>query len=642
MGSLDLAGVIGTWVAAGLALIALLGVVAPILIWRASRTERHQAIVRIGLRNYGYVSRGIPVWPGVRLWQTVRAPRINMAKKFKDEEWNHFDMNRMRITNGEIADSPASWVSFGAFLGGYSVAFETDGDVAIKEGIAMLPVNKAFLMTFALVGRFSDEPNRRRKVRGDGIRTWDRRGSKRYNAAEIELVQQSLSRAGADIPDEQLHGLTGSLYFVASGQEVLSGNFGRDSWSVVFVGQPTTEMFEIRRDAISLEAMGMLCLGFLPFKKDSFVNILDPLREDDTKGEDSDDPDDDIQVGKGYSRRQSRPDYVVDSRSPRPVRFKTPTGVNEAMIKVIAYELLPITVTKAEILEAFTTREDVKFLALYEMKLDGKTRSDLRELSEQTFVPATASWVRFQATPSRYGESSIEYFIRRQDAQQAAFSLLDLKWHPEGYLIPGVSRNRKRAKVMEMLCSISERARPFLIRLRDGVSSLDLTSADQQSFLDRAEQVIKKATSAATRSSLSQALFSFDEFVSTLQHERVEVQQMVGVLMLTNEEFTGLVYQSARHMSASSDVRIEIDLRTGILSIPSTFGTLQTFEIDMDILYKDQLPLGAPARISVKHSDILKGALRAYLRSLMLESCYDAEPLTDCFERITNDVLYMT
>lgn len=117
---------------------------------------------------------------------------------------------------------------------------------------------------------------------------------------------------------------------------------------------------------------------------------------------------------------------------------------------------------------------------------------------------------------------------------------------------------------------------------------------------------------------------------------------MVGVLMLTNEEFTGLVYQSARHMSASSDVRIEIDLRTGILSIPSTFGTLQTFEIDMDILYKDQLPLGAPARISVKHSDILKGALRAYLRSLMLESCYDAEPLTDCFERITNDVLYMT
>jgi hypothetical protein len=42
--STDIASVVGTWVAAGVAIIALLGVVGPLLIWRASRTERNRAI----------------------------------------------------------------------------------------------------------------------------------------------------------------------------------------------------------------------------------------------------------------------------------------------------------------------------------------------------------------------------------------------------------------------------------------------------------------------------------------------------------------------------------------------------------------------------------------------------------------------
>ncbi|CAN9172437.1 unnamed protein product [Alternaria alternata] len=170
---------------------------------------------------------------------------------------------------------------------------------------------------------------------------------------------------------------------------------------------------------------------------------------------------------------------------------------------------------------------------------------------------------------------------------------------------------------MHLLCAISGRTRPFLIRLREGVSALDLSSKDEQTFLESSEPVVKRAASSPTRRSLLEPLFVFDEVVKKLQHERIEVQQMVGVLMLTNEEFTDLVYQSARHMTASSKVPIEFDLRAGTLTIPSTFGTVQTFELDVDNLQKQQLQLGAQGRFSVKHSDILKAALRTYLRSLM-------------------------
>jgi hypothetical protein len=67
-------------------------------------------------------------------------------------------------------ESPVSWKFFGSFLGGHAVQFEKDSDVAISDGFAFLPISKAFLMTFALVGRFCGEPDRRRKVRGEGLR----------------------------------------------------------------------------------------------------------------------------------------------------------------------------------------------------------------------------------------------------------------------------------------------------------------------------------------------------------------------------------------------------------------------------------------------------------------------------------------
>lgn len=654
MAALDIAGVVGTWVAAGLALIALIGIIGPILILRASRTERHRAIVRIGSRNHGYISKGIPVWPGVRLAQRVRAPRIDMVRKFKNKEWVEFDSKRIVLDNSKGSESPASWVSFGAFLEGYAVKFEVNSDIVIINGSAFLPVSKAFLMTFALVGRFSDEPDRRRKIKGDGVRMWDRRNSRKFTQYDYELGAQRAFSRHNHLPIRAIHGLTGSLSFKMLDQDIhepVARDTVKASWSVVFDEESTLEPLEIPSDPISLEDIGMLCLGFLPFHGDNYINFLDPLEDENEKSEDSD-IDETNQVGKGYTRRVSRRTADIDDdsfsgnrrqmeRARTPARFKAIINPNDPPITVISYELSDITVVEAEILAPFPLQENAKYFALYEMNLDGKTQSELRRLSEHTFVPAAAPWVRLEAPPYAQSKARTEYFIRRVDAQRIALSLLNIPWHPEGYLIPGVADEHSRAKVTHLLCSISERTRPFLIRLQEGVAALDLSSRDAQTFLKFSEPVVKRAASSPTRRSLLEALFLFDNVVEKLQHERIEVQQMVGILMLTNEEFTDLVYQSARHMTAPSKAPIEFDLRAGTLTIPSTFGTIQTFELDMDVLQKQQLQLGAQGNISVKHSDVLKAALRAYLRSLMLASCYDAEPLIDCFDSITEDVLYM-
>jgi len=57
-------GLVGTWVAVVVAVIAVIGVVTPILVYRASRTERHKVIAAIEDDNYDYIGRG--VWFGPR------------------------------------------------------------------------------------------------------------------------------------------------------------------------------------------------------------------------------------------------------------------------------------------------------------------------------------------------------------------------------------------------------------------------------------------------------------------------------------------------------------------------------------------------------------------------------------------------
>jgi uncharacterized Tic20 family protein len=62
MDKIGLAGTISTWVAALLAIVALLGVVGPLLIWRANRTERQMALKAVDselAEHEGFMTKGL-------------------------------------------------------------------------------------------------------------------------------------------------------------------------------------------------------------------------------------------------------------------------------------------------------------------------------------------------------------------------------------------------------------------------------------------------------------------------------------------------------------------------------------------------------------------------------------------------------
>lgn len=72
-----MASTIGTYMGVGIALLALIGVFGLLLIWRASKIARSQAINVLDsgtAESFGFVGRGI--WTGAksRVFRRVRAP----------------------------------------------------------------------------------------------------------------------------------------------------------------------------------------------------------------------------------------------------------------------------------------------------------------------------------------------------------------------------------------------------------------------------------------------------------------------------------------------------------------------------------------------------------------------------------------
>ena len=68
MASLDVASLVGIWVPAIVPLVAPIGIIDPVLVWRASRTQRRQALAKAGRNNNGFLSRGIRAGPGIICW----------------------------------------------------------------------------------------------------------------------------------------------------------------------------------------------------------------------------------------------------------------------------------------------------------------------------------------------------------------------------------------------------------------------------------------------------------------------------------------------------------------------------------------------------------------------------------------------
>ena len=623
MAALDIASVIGTWVAAFVAILALVGIIGPVLIWRASRTERHLAIAAIDDDNNTFKSRGVHAGPRIWLFQRMRAPILNIAPaSFEQSISLSLDAVKEPI-------SSTNWVQFGILLQAYGVRYRTGDKIVIRNKKTYLPVHKLWLLFLGLKGRYGERRDLGRPRPGTRHITFphpaerrrqdSRLRSSRLRSPSIEVVPSDEMMSGELF--ERLSGVTGDIKrgVMAGDRSITVINFRLASLSVL--GQlapdvlPIKEIFLLFAGCIRLHSGGYYC-----------------FRESETAAdnESSDSSDGQEQALGGVAR-----DYDADRNVKRLRQRSRRTDVQLAApgrasthrysqreryyANLAAYELVLVDGLDGAFLEhAKTFDADAEtYKVLNRVHYNSSLVTKLEEYQGKTYVPADSPWVRLSSEDPYENE----VYIARADAQEIAHSLLQITWHQESYLIG----SPRYAIGMRLLTSSASRFHRVAERICVGIDKIGLGNSEQTRLLGTLRPAILKAEKATVDRSCIASMNRLDQVLGELgqRDDKMIIDRMVGILTLTNEEFQELLYQSLRHLQETSQSVVQVDLRAATIKIPAAFGFMQTFILDLDRIYPER----SHDTHSVPYSAVVLASLKACLRSYMLGQYFDSAPL---------------
>lgn len=150
----ELAGVIGTWMAVFLALVALVGLLPAYLLYKRSRSENAVAIAAIDDPRHTFVS-GIRIF-GVVLAQKFRIPDLREPPQLAALENATLDKIPSEGLLGPVKSGTA-WVEFAQLITAVFPGFELGGRslLSFEHGEAYLPVHKTWLIALGILHRYS-------------------------------------------------------------------------------------------------------------------------------------------------------------------------------------------------------------------------------------------------------------------------------------------------------------------------------------------------------------------------------------------------------------------------------------------------------------------------------------------------------
>ncbi|KAI0177743.1 hypothetical protein BJ166DRAFT_30422 [Pestalotiopsis sp. NC0098] len=667
----DKASTIGTMVAAFLAFIALAGVVGPILVWRASRTEKHKAIDLLEkgeAQNGGFITDGLRVSPTIRLFRRVRVPMLKkgpnlpgMTLSWKDDSTS-------------VHQSSASWVQLSVALSCYGVCTDIGPFLSISADKTWLPVHKNWIMILGLMGRFSKRPDEGRlpiplKGRLKSVQPLPGRafGRQRQNSlyGRRNLLNldwmgtknyerpKSITDEGGDI-FHAIHGNFGTLWLPDVSMRA-------DNHKVYYTHHTSDERGELGQEPFPLISLFWLAVGCIPAENGDVycLDNVDDIEDDNNSDSDSyENATSSVHRNRRRStmtaitrahfdtgdsdrhkvpQRRRASEFVIPSSNNQRGRAQRPARTSRRRA-VRAYHFSPVNKRNemlselADAIEHPSQRGAVN--SLEEINLPENVANDLEETSGATYQPALSLWTRLGSSDTRLGATSPQLdFIDRGNGQRLAQVLLDLKLSPEGYL----QGSSKRSLCLQMLCNAAQVLPHLISRVIGGIEKLNVPTDITTRLSDLLNDLLDKCLSFKPDRAYFRTVFDLDTVLDSLVDPNPKVTTAVGVLMITSAEFRDIVARLARMIPEASDKLLTLECGpVTMLCIPSLLGVVQKFPVDFGVLYPGETI--AVEAIQLSLSRLMFAALKACLRSVFLETCLESTPLFEAFIDMNDEI----
>ncbi|PGH13353.1 hypothetical protein AJ80_06347 [Polytolypa hystricis UAMH7299] len=326
---------VGAWIAAFLAIVALVGIIGPWLASRAAMSDSNRAVNAVRDTWHKYVTKGWPVLSRLRLWRRVRVPDLAPAYVNKHmalfgrrhylpgtrfqptsyAEWNTgwaklcelIDAYQVFVNNDTSLVVSKYWILIVGLLGRYGN--RKDKGIVQKFSIRRdieeerAPVNLSTMMEIEMSGTAIDLSSDFEAESSSGGSQWESDTTLSYKN-DLELEEDEFGQMFAMDPEPLIYGTTGS--FQSVGRQ-------KGSWrhmkTVTFVPRAMGEIFSAeeggeKAEAVSLETKFWIANGCLPTGvkadgKNLILSFEDLLSEDKNQQK----------QGLSMSQKKSQPQY---------------------------------------------------------------------------------------------------------------------------------------------------------------------------------------------------------------------------------------------------------------------------------------------------------------------------------------------
>ena len=576
----NLAGVIGTWVAVTLALIALFGVVTPILLIRRARSERHIALSFIDDESKEYVHPGIriPFLPAIA--RTIHVPNFQAPPKLASQVLGRDD------TSLDEKRSATAWIMFARTLKAYNIIQDPTGNLRIHRFESWLPVHRLWILTVGLLGRYGHRPDRGRLI--------DAPASVRIDQRDLESFDPTA-----------LYGITGVLRYRTSeySRDVEQG-FGQ----IYFSSHDNETRGSLEPDSVPLSVLFWLCMGCVPLLDGRVLDVSRETHE---------------QEYKSHLQRERQLTTLPRYRF-QPIKNLSPSSRVLSSAQTLLGDL-----------------PELWSLCKY-TDITPEERVGIERISGDSDREGESSpWIKTKSLDVQHYFRDLS-LLWRTDVQCLAFGILKMAWSPRGCLFD--VRRGDFCRVLLCSASSSLRRLLGACRDVCGNSTVDRTELvdSVEGLLLLYPSIISRALRDASPPSRSifsrarhEALYDFEQVLDRAYTPGVD-SMAIGVIFITSHIFRNFVLDTLKEEQDTHSNILTVDPSFKYLTIikPSQYKDMR-FALDFDGVFNARL---LPDTVSFTLEKVLFAALRACVRSVVFQDALDSTDLLEFVGHMGNIV----